>query len=391
MRALGLQAYRFSVAWGRVLPDGFGRVNERGLGFYERLVDALLAANITPMLTLFHWDLPAALEDRGGWLNPDMPKWFADYAGAVIERLGDRVPLWCTLNEPWVVVDAGYVHGVNAPGHRDWFEATRAAHGLLRSHASAVRRFRELAPTGAGGAARVGLVVNLAPHHPATAAPADVAAAARGHAYFNEQFLDPVFFGRYPALVREMYGDAWPEHTAAELASLTEPVDFLGINWYTGYDVRSDDKALPTRAAAVADEQRVRMTTGWEVRPELLVETLTWVTERYGRIPLYVTENGGAFPDPDTAVNGRVDDPLRVDYLRRHIAALREALRRGVDLRGYFVWSLMDNFEWASGFSHRMGLLHVDYATQQRTVKSSGEFYREVIRTNGACVADSLV
>ena len=391
MGALGLQSYRFSVAWGRVLPEGFGRVNERGLGFYERLVDGLLAANITPMLTLFHWDLPAALEDRGGWLNPDMPKWFADYAGTVVERLGDRVPLWCTLNEPWVVVDAGYVHGINAPGHRDWFEATRAAHGLLLSHAAAVRRFRELRPRGAGGAAKIGLVVNLAPHHPATAAPEDVAAAARGNAYFNEQFLDPVYFGRYPELVREMYGDAWPEHTAAELSSLAEPFDFLGINWYTGYDVKRDDSALPMRAAPVPSDQRVKMTTGWEVRPELLVETLTWVTQRYGRIPIYITENGGAFTDPDTATNGRVDDPLRVDYLRRHIAALREALRQGVDLRGYFVWSLMDNFEWASGFSHRMGLLHVDYATQERTVKASGEFYREVIRTNGGCVADSLV
>jgi beta-glucosidase len=390
MTALGLRSYRFSVAWGRVLPGGFGPVNEAGLGFYERLVDALLAANITPMLTLFHWDLPAALEDRGGWLNPDMPNWFADYAGTLIERLGDRVPLWCTLNEPWVVVDAGYVHGVNAPGHRDWFEATRAVHGLLLSHAAAVRRFRELRPKADGVAAQIGLVVNLAPHHPATAAPEDVAAAARGHAYFNEQFLDPVFFGRYPALVREMYGDAWPEHAAAELASLAEPFDFLGINWYTGYDVKRDDGSLPTRATPVPDAQRVKMTTGWEVRPELLVETLTWVTERYGRIPLYVTENGGAFPDPDTAPNGRVDDPLRVDYLRRHIAALREALRLGVDLRGYFVWSLMDNFEWASGFSHRMGLLHVDYPTQQRTVKASGEFYREVIRTNGGSVPQGL-
>jgi beta-glucosidase len=391
MKALGLQSYRFSVAWGRVLPEGIGRVNEQGLGFYERLVDGLLAANITPMLTLFHWDLPAALEDRGGWLNPDMPKWFADYAGTVVGRLGDRVPLWCTLNEPWVVVDAGYVHGVNAPGHRDWFEATRAAHGLLLSHAAAVRRFRELRPKTSGGAAKIGLVVNLAPHHPATAAPEDVAAAARGNAYFNEQFLDPVYFGRYPERVREMYGDAWPEHPASELSALAEPFDFLGINWYTGYDVRHDDSAPPTRATPVPDEHRVKMTTGWEVRPELLVETLTWVTQRYGRIPIYVTENGGAFPDPGTATNGRVDDPLRVDYLRRHIAALREALRQGVDLRGYFVWSLMDNFEWASGFSHRMGLLHVDYATQQRTIKASGEFYREVIRTNGACVADSLV
>jgi len=386
MKSLGLGSYRFSVAWGRVLPEGTGRPNEAGLAFYDRLVDALLEAGLTPMLTLYHWDLPAALEDRGGWLNPDMPKWFADYAGLLYARFGDRVPLWCTINEPWVVVDAGYVHGVNAPGHRDWFEATRATHALLASHAAAVRRFREASLRDA----RIGLVVNLAPHHPASESPADVAAAARGHAYFNEQYLDPAYLGRYPDVVREMFGEAWPQHTPQEVSALAEPFDFLGINWYTGYDVRHDDEVLPTRAREVPGARGPRMTTGWEVRPELLIETLTWVTERYGRVPLYITENGGAFPDPSSAVNGRVDDPLRTDYLRRHIAALRRAMQQGVDLRGYFVWSLMDNFEWASGYSHRMGLLHVDYATQQRTLKASGEFYREVIRTHGACVPDSL-
>jgi beta-glucosidase len=386
MRALGLAAYRFSVAWGRVFPEGTGRVNEAGLAFYDRLVDGLLEAGITPMLTLFHWDLPQALEDRGGWRHPDMPRWFGDYAWYLFEHFGDRVPLWCTINEPWVVVDAGYVHGVNAPGVRDWPMATRVAHGLLRAHAAAVRRFRDARLHDA----RIGLVVNLAPHHPSTDSPADVAAAARGHAYFNEQFLDPVFFGRYPELVREMYGDAWPSHPESELRELMEPIDFLGVNWYTGYDVRDDPSRGPARCVEVPVTNEPRMTTGWEVRPELLVETLTWVTQRYGRIPLYVTENGAAFPDPDHASGGRVDDPLRVDYLRRHIAAMREAMRRGVDLRGYFVWSLMDNFEWASGYSHRMGLLHVDYTTQQRTVKASGEFYARVIRENGVNVADSL-
>ncbi len=386
MRALGLQAYRFSVAWGRVLPAGTGQVNEAGMGFYERLVDGLLAAGITPMLTLYHWDLPAALEDRGGWLNPDMPKWFADYAGTMFARLGDRVPMWCTLNEPWVVVDAGYVHGVNAPGHRDFFEAPRAAHGLLSSHAAAVRRFRESRLK----SAQIGLVVNLAPHHPATDSPADVAAAARGHAYFNEQYLDPVFLGRYPEAVKRMYGEAWPEHTPEELEALKEPFDFLGINWYTGLDVRDDPKRPPQCVAEVPGERGEKMTTGWEVRPELLIETLTWVTQRYGKRPLYITENGAAFPDPPAATAGRVHDPLRTDYLRRHIAAIRRAMAQGVDLRGYFVWSLMDNFEWASGYSHRMGLLHVNYDTQERTVKSSGEFYRDVIRANGANVPDSL-
>jgi beta-glucosidase len=369
-----------------VLPEGTGSPNAKGLAFYDQLVDALLAAGLTPMLTLYHWDLPAALQDRGGWLNPDMPKWFADYAGLLYEKFGDRVPLWCTINEPWVVVDAGYVHGVNAPGHRDWFEATRAAHALLASHAAAVRRFRQAHLR----EARIGLVVNLAPHHPATFSPADVAAAARGHAYFNEQYLDPAYRGRYPDALRELYGDAWPEHRPEDVRALAEPFDYLGINWYTGYDVRHDDAALPARAREVPGARGPRMTTGWEVRPELLVETLTWVTERYGRVPLYITENGAAFPDPDTAKDGRVEDPLRTDYLRRHLAAAREAIRRGVDLRGYFVWSLLDNFEWSSGYSHRMGLVHVDYATQKRTVKASGEFYRDVIRTNGACVREGL-
>jgi beta-glucosidase len=386
MRALGLAAYRFSVAWGRVFPEGTGRVNNAGLAFYDRLVDGLLEAGITPMLTLFHWDLPSALEDKGGWRHADMPKWFADHASVLYEHFGSRVPLWCTINEPWVIVDAGYVHGVNAPGVRDWHQATRVAHGLLRSHAAAVRRFREARVRDA----RIGLVVNLAPHHPASPSPADAAAAARGHAYFNEQFLDPVFFGRYPALVREMYGDAWPEHPENEMRELTEPIDFLGINWYTGYDVHDDPSQGPQRCVEVPVTHEPRMTTGWEVRPELLVETLTWVTARYGRVPIYITENGAAFPDPDHAPEGRVDDPLRVDYLRRHLAACREAMRRGVDLRGYFVWSLMDNFEWASGYSHRMGLLHVDYTTQQRTVKASGEYYRDVIRSHGANVPDSL-
>jgi beta-glucosidase len=384
MRALGLRSYRFSVGWARVLPEGEGRVNATGLAFYDRLVDALLEAGIAPMLTLYHWDLPAALEARGGWLAPEMPRWFADFAELLYAKLGDRVKLWCTINEPWVVVDAGYVHGVNAPGRRDLAEAARVAHALLLSHAAAVRRFRESDPRGG----RIGLVVNLAPHHPATPDPRDVEAAARGHAYFNEWFLDAVYRGEYPRRVREMFGDAFPRTTADEMRAIREPFDFLGINWYTGYDVRHDDTRPPTRAVEVPGERGTRMTTGWEVRPELLVETLTWVTQRYGRIPIHVTENGAAFPDPDTAMDGRVEDPLRVDYLRRHVAACREAMRRGVDLRGYFVWSLLDNFEWASGFSHRMGLVHVDYATQRRTVKASGEFYRDLIRANGANVPD---
>jgi beta-glucosidase len=379
MRELGLGSYRFGLAWTRILPEGTGRVNPKGLEFYSRLVDALLEAGITPMATLYHWDLPAALDDLGGWLNAEIADAFADFAEVCFRALDDRVPLWCTINEPWVIVDGGYLFGVNAPGHRNLFEAPIASHHLLRAHAEAVRRYRAI-----GGRHRIGLVVNLAPHHPATESPEDVAAARRGHTYFNEQYLDPVMLGENPPGMRAIFGPAWPDFAPQDVSSLREPGDFLGVNWYTGYQVRHDDSAPPVRLAHVPRPNAIRMTTGWEVVPEGLTETLLWVTERYGRIPIVVTENGAAFEDPDVAPPGGLDDPLRVDYLRRHVPAVGEAIARGADVRGYYVWSLLDNFEWHSGYRHRMGLVHVDYATQKRTIKSSGRFYRELIRANGA-------
>jgi beta-glucosidase len=385
MKDLGIRSYRFGLAWTRIQPEGRGRVNPKGMEFYSRLVEALLEAGITPMATLFHWDLPAALDDRGGWLNPDSPAWFADFAEQCFRSLDDRVPLWCTINEPWVIVDGGYLFGVNAPGHRNLFEAPIASHHVLRAHAEGVRRYRAI-----GGKHQIGLVVNLAPHHPATADPADVAAARRGHTYFNEQYLDPAIKGVNPEGMRGIFGEAWPEFPTADVAALKEPGDFVGINWYTGYRVKHDDANPPVRLAHVPREGATRMTTGWEVVPEALTETLLWVTERYGKIPIYVTENGAAFEDPDTAPGGRLDDPVRADYLRTHIGAVADAIDRGADVRGYYVWSLMDNFEWHSGYRHRMGLVHVDYATQRRTIKASGEYYREVVRSNGANVAGAV-
>lgn len=381
MRELGLQSYRLSIAWGRVLPSGRGAVNQAGLDFYRRLVDALGEAGIRPMVTLYHWDLPAALDDRGGWLNPDVADWFADYAEVCFRALGDRVPLWCTINEPWVIVDGGYLHGACAPGHRNVFEAPIAARNVLRAHAAGVRRYREL-----GQKQQIGIVVNLAPHHAATERPEDVAAAARGHAYFNEQYLDPAMKGVDPPGLRDVFGEAWPEWPAEETKALAVPIDFVGVNWYTGYIVKDDPTARPVRLAHVPRPHATRMTTGWEVVPEAFTETLLWLTQRYGRVPIYVTENGAAYYDPPHAIGGRVEDPLREDYLRLHIGAVRDAIAKGADVRGYYVWSLMDNFEWQSGFSHRMGLVHVDYETQARTIKRSGEWYREVMRTNGASV-----
>jgi beta-glucosidase len=379
MRDLGLTAYRFSIAWGRVFPDGTGAVNSSGLDHYERLVDALLASGIQPMATLYHWDLPAALDDRGGWLNPEISRWFADYAGAVFRRLDDRVQLWTTLNEPWVVTDGGYLHGVHAPGHRSPFEAPRASHNLLRAHAAAVAAYRAV------GHHRIGLVVNLEPKHPASPSAEDVAATQRADAYMNRQYLDATLLGSYPEELRDVFGEAWPGWSRDEVAALRTPIDFLGVNYYTRSVTRADDDegSWPLRASAVRQGGATYTETGWEVYAQGLAATLTWVKQRYGDVPLYVTENGAAFPDPAQAPPGGVEDPLRVAYLRDHLRAVRSALEAGCDVRGYFVWSLLDNLEWAQGFSTRFGIVHVDFASQRRTPKASARFYAGVIASSG--------
>ena len=378
MKSLGLKAYRFSIAWGRVLPEGRGRVNPGGLGFYERLVDKLLEAGIQPMATLYHWDLPAALDDRGGWLNPDVADWFVDYASVVYKALDDRIKLWATLNEPWVVTDGGYLHGALAPGHRNRFEAPIASHHLLRSHAKAVQAYRAV------GRHQVGLVVNIEPKYPASQSAADLAATERADAYMNRQYLDPVMLGRYPDEMREIFGEAWPEWPAKDMELIREPIDFLGINYYTRNVVQNDDKAWPVRACAVRQKQATYTETGWEMFPQGLTDTLVWIKQRYGAIPQYVTENGAALFDPPVAEDGRIDDPLRVAYFREHLGAIAEAIRQGVDLRGYFAWSLLDNLEWSLGYSKRFGIVHVNFETQERTPKASARYYADVIARHGA-------
>ena len=378
MKSLGLKAYRFSIAWGRVLPEGRGRVNPGGLGFYERLVDKLLEAGIQPMATLYHWDLPAALDDRGGWLNPDVADWFVDYASVVYKALDDRIKLWATLNEPWVVTDGGYLHGALAPGHRNRFEAPIASHHLLRSHAKAVQAYRAV------GRHQVGLVVNIEPKYPASQSAADLAATERADAYMNRQYLDPVMLGRYPDEMREIFGEAWSEWPAKDMELIREPIDFLGINYYTRNVVQNDDKAWPVRACAVRQKQATYTETGWEMFPQGLTDTLVWIKQRYGAIPQYVTENGAALFDPPVAEDGRIDDPLRVAYFREHLGAIAEAIRQGVDLRGYFAWSLLDNLEWSLGYSKRFGIVHVNFETQERTPKASARYYADVIARHGA-------
>ena len=380
MRELGLNSYRFSISWSRVLPEGRGRVNAAGLAFYDRLVDALLAAGIQPNVTLYHWDLPAALDDRGGWLNPDIPLIFAEYAETVFKKLDDRVGMWATLNEPWVVTDGGYLHGALAPGHRNLYETPIATHHLMRSHAAAVQAYRAV------GKHRIGIVVNLEPKYPASNSEEDLAATRRADAYMNRQYLDPLLLGGYPDEMREIFGDAWPDHPPSELDYLKQPIDFVGVNYYTRSVTRNDPAAWPLRAGRVIQPQHAYTETSWEVYPDGLTDTLKWVTDRYGRIPLYVTENGAAFYDPPKPIDGRVDDPLRVAYYRSHLTASYKALCQGVDLRGYYAWSLLDNYEWSLGYSKRFGVVHVDYATQKRTPKASAKFYSEVIRTHGAAL-----
>jgi beta-glucosidase len=381
MRDLGLTAYRFSIAWGRVMPEGRGRVNLAGLGFYERLVDELLAAGITPMATLYHWDLPVALDNLGGWLNPDVAHWFADYAGIVFRALDDRVPLWTTLNEPWVVADGGYMHGVLAPGHRNANEAAIAAHNLMRAHAHGVHAYRAI------GKHHIGLVVNIEPKHFAPdATDADRHAARLADAYMNRQYLDPAMLGRYPDEMPEIFGAAWPDWPEQEVAALKVPVDFLGLNYYTRSVVRHDPTGWPVPARSERQVGAIYTETGWELHPPALTETLLWMHQRYGGLPLYVTENGAAFYDPPGAIAGVIDDPLRIHYLDTHLQAVHAAIEQGANLRGYCAWSLLDNLEWAHGYSKRFGLIHVNFQTQERTPKASAHFYKNVIASHGGAL-----
>jgi beta-glucosidase len=384
MRDIGINAYRFSISWSRILPEGTGSVNQRGLAFYDRLIDALLEEDIQPVVTVYHWDLPAALDDRGGWLNRDIANWFADYATTVFRAFDDRVPMWATLNEPWVVMDGGYLHGALAPGHRNLFEAPIVTHNLLRAHGTAVQSYRAV------GRNRIGLVVNLEPKYPASESPEDLAAVRRADAYMNRQYLDPVFLGAYPDELSEVFGQAWPEFLPSDFALIRQPVDFLGINYYLRGVTKHDPAVKPLGASNVKQPQHVYTETGWEVYAPALTRVLLWLRERYGNIPLYITENGAAFYDPPSPIDGRVQDPLRVWYYREHLRAALYAMREGVELRGYFAWSLLDNFEWSLGYAKRFGIVHVDYHSLKRTPKSSALFYADVIRTDGAALFDAL-
>ena len=375
MRELGLDTFRFSIAWPRIIPEGRGQANEAGLDFYDRLVDELLASGIEPCATLFHWDLPQALEDRGGWPARDTVGAFAEYVEVVADRLGDRVTTWITQNEPWVIGWMGYGNGQFAPGRRSEADALAAVHHVFLGHGRAAEILRSRVGT------RIGISIDLVALHPASDSEADLAATRAADGYRNRWFLDPVLKGEYPADMLETFAAWLPPVLDGDMKTIAAPLDFLGVNYYSRHFVRAGGSAHQYATVPVADAPHTAM--GWEVHPDGLRELLVRLHEEYEVPSLAVTENGAAYDDA-RGPDGSVDDPERVEYLRGHLDAVARAVAQGAPVEAYYVWSLLDNFEWALGYSKRFGIVYVDYETLERVPKASYRWYRDFIRGQAA-------
>ena len=381
MKWLGVDAYRFSTSWPRILPEGTGAVNQEGIDFYDSLIDALLESGISPFITLNHWDLPRKLQDKGGWGNRDTAQAFTEYAAAVARRLGDRVRYWTTHNEPWVIATLGHETGEHAPGHQDPEEALRVSHHLLLSHGWAVRELRnEVA------GARVGIVVNIVPARPASEDPADIDAARQFDGSLTRWYLDPVFRGSYPEdavedRIRRGHLDSpgMPFVAGGDMKIISADIDFLGINYYTELTVKAGAGGEPVAVRTAPEKQLTDM--GWQVCPEALYDVLVRVKRDYNPKQMFITENGAAYPDR-VGQEGRVHDRDRINYISRHLLQAHRAIRDGVKLGGYFAWSLMDNFEWAHGYTRRFGLFRVEFDSGKRYPKESAHFFRDVVEKN---------
>jgi beta-glucosidase len=376
LKELGLKAYRFSIAWPRILPNGRGAINQAGLDFYNKLVDGLLELNIEPYVTLYHWDLPQKLQDEGGWVSRSVVDAFVGYADVVSLSLGDRVKNWITLNEPWVSAFIGYEHGRHAPGHTNLHEALAASHHLLLSHGLAVPVIRRNSPN-----SNVGITLNLTPQVPASPSIADRDAANWGDGYVNRFFLDPLVGRGYPQDMVNGFGNKMDFVQANDLSVISTPVDFIGVNYYTRNIARSEkiSEAENAPLTVIRGDEITQM--DWEVYPEGIYKTLGRLYFDYDFPAIYITENGASFEDHVSA-DGEVDDPARLSYIKRHLEQVHRAIEAGIPVKGYFAWSLMDNFEWGFGYSKRFGLIRVDYQTQKRTFKSSAKWYRQVIDQN---------
>jgi beta-glucosidase len=376
MAELGLECYRFSIAWPRVQPDGRGRANAAGLSFYRRLAEGLLDRGIEPIATLYHWDMPQALQDAGGWGERATAERFAEYAAIVADELGDAVSQWITHNEPWVVAFLGHAHGTKAPGVRHWPTALRASHHLLLSHGLALQALR----AALGDLAEIGIALNQFPIHPAGPSEADRDATRRMDGHLNRWFLDPLLRGAYPGDMLDCYESLYGPPASVrdgDLALIRQRIDFLGVNYYHPQRIAAAPADLPLQARQVpAPPPTTAM--GWEVDPGGLHDVLLRLRRDYGPLPVYITENGASFDDPP-AFNGCVEDPERTAYLQGHLAALARAVADGADVRRYCVWSLLDNFEWEEGYDKRFGIVHVDFDTQARVPKRSALWYRDFI------------
>ena len=380
MKEIGLDSYRFSLSWPRILPNGTGQPNQAGIDFYKKLIEQLLNASIDPMVTLYHWDLPQSLQDKGGWVNRDVAKYFAEYAGIVFQELGDVVDKWITHNEPWVAAFNGYSSGEHAPGIRDNYASAQAAHHLLLSHGLAVARYRELGLSG-----EIGITLNLNPTYPATDSKEDQKAADIYDDYINGWFLEPLFKGSYPQELLAIYQqELGPIPINQEdMAVISQEIDFLGINYYSRAIVKDNPAAELLKFDTVANKDAKYTAMGWEIYPEGLYDMLLIINQKYTDKPLFITENGAAFPDR-ISTDGRVHDRERIEYFKEHLEVTDRALKAGIPLKGYYFWSLMDNFEWAHGYSKRFGFIFVDYANQQkRILKDSAYWYQDVIKNNG--------
>jgi beta-glucosidase len=384
MKELGLKAYRFSFAWPRILPKGRGKVNQVGIDFYSRLVDALFDEKIEPWVTLYHWDLPQALQDaspehgrrEGGWASRMIVDAFVEYADVVSRALGDRVKNWITLNEPWVSAFVGYRDGRHAPGHGNLDEAIAASHHLLLSHGRSVPVIRANCPN-----ANVGITLNLTPQEPASPSMADRKAATWTDGYINRFFLDPLTGRGYPQDIVTGFGSTMEFVQPGDMDTIAVPVDFIGVNYYTRNINRADSISEEENQPRTAIREGEITEMDWEVYPKGLYNTLGRLYFDYAFPAIHITENGAAFPDK-VGPDGQVDDPARLSYIERHLEMVRQAIQAGVPVKGYFVWSLFDNFEWGFGYSKRFGIVHVDYQTQKRTLKSSAKWYSQMIREN---------
>ena len=368
----GFDAYRFSTSWARVLPEGRGTVNQVGLDYYDRLLDAILERGIEPHLTLYHWDLPSALADLGGWANRDIANWFADYSEIVMARLGDRLASVATINEPWCVSYLSHFMGAHAPGLRDIRATARAMHHVLLAHGRAMERLRSFQHQ------NLGIVLNFEHTEPATLTPKDADAAARWNALFNRWFIEGITKGDYPIKTLVMLDQHMPENWRDDMNTISQPIDWLGVNYYTRRLISdAPGTGWPGLESVSGPLEKTQM--GWEIFPVGLYETLTWLKRNYvGDMPIIVSENGMAWDDKVT--DKRVNDTVRIDFIRAHLDATLKAIAGGVNVGGFFYWSLLDNFEWAEGYAKRFGLIHVDFETQKRTPKASFEMLRNLMK-----------